>query len=156
MKHLIYIFLILSQGLIASTQTPFDSFAPEVSRPMLDVDFIQGRDAYYAKEATPEDAIDVTECKIIAAVSLTDELRKWLSVDPLADKYPNISPYAYCHWNPIGHIDPNGMDDLFDELGTYIDHIDNGTDYVLIQQANGNQQNLIDFSYFLDISLKNF
>ena len=34
----------------------------------------------------------------------------WLSVDPLAGKYPNISPYAYCHWNPIGFVDPDGED----------------------------------------------
>ena len=33
----------------------------------------------------------------------------WLSVDPLADKYPGISPYAYCAWNPIKFVDPNGM-----------------------------------------------
>ena len=32
----------------------------------------------------------------------------WLSVDPLADKYPNISPYAYCAWNPIKYTDPDG------------------------------------------------
>ena len=32
----------------------------------------------------------------------------WLSVDPLADKYPNISPYAYCNWNPLRFIDLNG------------------------------------------------
>ena len=29
-------------------------------------------------------------------LSDVDNIRKWLSVDPLADKYPNISPYAYC------------------------------------------------------------
>ncbi len=32
----------------------------------------------------------------------------WLSVDPMADKYPNISPYAYCAWNPIKLVDPDG------------------------------------------------
>lgn len=32
----------------------------------------------------------------------------WLSVDPMADKYPSISPYAYCAWNPIRLIDPDG------------------------------------------------
>ena len=32
----------------------------------------------------------------------------WLSVDPLADKYPYISPYAYCNWNPIKYVDPDG------------------------------------------------
>ncbi len=32
----------------------------------------------------------------------------WLSVDPLVDKYLWISPYAYCAWNPIKYVDPNG------------------------------------------------
>ena len=34
--------------------------------------------------------------------------KHWLSVDPLSDKYPGISPYAYCGWNPINYVDPNG------------------------------------------------
>ncbi len=34
----------------------------------------------------------------------------WLSVDPMADKYPSISPYNYCMWNPIKLVDPDGMD----------------------------------------------
>ena len=34
----------------------------------------------------------------------------WLSVDPMADKYPGISPYAYCAWNPIRLVDPDGND----------------------------------------------
>ena len=32
----------------------------------------------------------------------------WLSVDPMVDKYPAISSYAYCAWNPVKLIDPNG------------------------------------------------
>ncbi len=32
----------------------------------------------------------------------------WLSVDPMSDKYPSISPYAYCAWNPVRLVDPNG------------------------------------------------
>ena len=44
----------------------------------------------------------------------------WLSVDPMADKYPNISPYNYCMWNPIKVVDPNGMDTLvFNKYGNY-------------------------------------
>ncbi len=62
---------ILILGIYAYAQTPFDSFAPEVSH-------------------------------------INDNIRKWLSVDPLADKYPNISPYAYCSWNPIKYVDPDG------------------------------------------------
>ena len=32
----------------------------------------------------------------------------FLSVDPMADKYPSISPYAYCAWNPVKLVDPDG------------------------------------------------
>jgi len=32
----------------------------------------------------------------------------WLSVDPMRDKYPNISPYNYSQWNPVKLIDPDG------------------------------------------------
>ncbi len=34
----------------------------------------------------------------------------WLSVDPLADKYPSLSPYAYCANNPVMLVDPDGRD----------------------------------------------
>jgi len=36
------------------------------------------------------------------------ETSVWISVDPLAEKYPGISPYAYCAGNPIIYIDPDG------------------------------------------------
>ena len=39
-------------------------------------------------------------------------LTSWLSVDPMMDKYPNISPYAYCAWNPVKLVDPDGKDVL--------------------------------------------
>lgn len=35
-------------------------------------------------------------------------LTSFLSVDRYADKYPSISPYAYCAWNPVRLIDPTG------------------------------------------------
>ena len=37
------------------------------------------------------------------------DLSVWLSVDPMADKYPNVSAFMYCMGNPIKFIDPNGM-----------------------------------------------
>jgi len=35
---------------------------------------------------------------------------RFLTMDPLAEKYPWISPYAYCLNNPIKYIDPDGRD----------------------------------------------
>ena len=42
----------------------------------------------------------------------SDILTAWLSVDPMADKYPGLSPYAYCAWNPVKLVDPLGLDTL--------------------------------------------
>ena len=36
----------------------------------------------------------------------------FLSVDPMSDKYPSISPYAYCAWNPVKLVDPDGNEAL--------------------------------------------
>ena len=45
----------------------------------------------------------------------------WLSVDPMADKYPSVSPYAYCAWNPVKLVDPDGREidisGIFDQNG---------------------------------------
>ena len=38
----------------------------------------------------------------------SDLMTGWLSVDPMSDKYPSLSPYAYCGWNPIKLVDPDG------------------------------------------------
>ena len=35
------------------------------------------------------------------------------SVDPMAEKYPHLSPYAYCAGNPVMFIDPTGEDEYF-------------------------------------------
>ena len=34
----------------------------------------------------------------------------WSTMDPLAEKYYNVSPYVYCNNNPVLYVDPNGMD----------------------------------------------
>jgi len=33
----------------------------------------------------------------------------WTTIDPLCEKYYNISPYAYCGDNPENRVDPTGM-----------------------------------------------
>ena len=34
----------------------------------------------------------------------------FMSVDPMSDKYPSISPYAYCAWNPVKLVDTDGRE----------------------------------------------
>ena len=34
----------------------------------------------------------------------------WLSVDPLSDKYPHLTPYNYCANNPVMLVDPDGRE----------------------------------------------
>ena len=35
---------------------------------------------------------------------------RWITPDPLADKYHSTSPYAFCNNNPVNFVDPFGMD----------------------------------------------
>ena len=39
-------------------------------------------------------------------------LGRWDRGDPLCEKYYSVSPYAYCHNNPILRIDPNGKEGI--------------------------------------------
>lgn len=102
MKHYTFILLmaLCLTAVTANAQTPFDAFAPETSRPMLGLDAITAR----ANPSRVNSYID----SVLSTESSMDDISKWLSVDPLADKYPNISPYAYCSWNPVKFVDPNG------------------------------------------------
>ena len=36
----------------------------------------------------------------------------WDRVDPLCEKYYGISPYVYCHDNPVNSIDPDGREKI--------------------------------------------
>jgi RHS repeat-associated protein len=78
------------------------------------------------------------------------------SVDPLAEKYPNISPYAYCHNNPVMNVDPDGREviavdiharrnitnTLSSEEAQYVRFNDSGTlDVSLLNQHSGTSEN---------------
>ena len=58
----------------------------------------------------------------------------WLSVDPMADKYPGISPYAYCAWNPVKLVDPDGRD---------VYHLDTKTGKLTLEQKNKDKNDVI-------------
>jgi RHS repeat-associated protein len=52
----------------------------------------------------------------------------FISRDPLFEKYPWMSPYAYCSNNPINRIDPTGMEDspIYDQQGNLLGTDDQG------------------------------
>ena len=49
----------------------------------------------------------------------TSDLSIWLSVDPMSDKYPSLSPYVYCANNPVKLVDPNGEEWIIDGYKYY-------------------------------------
>ena len=73
----------------------------------------------------------------------------WLSVDPMADKYPSISPYAYCAWNPVKLVDPDGreINPVYSKEGDFLGNtkegftghplIMNRRDYEVMLEING-------------------
>ena len=66
----------------------------------------------------------------------------WLSVDPMADKYPNISPYNYCAWNPVRLVDPDGREfgDIYNLRGQHIGSDRRNDNVVYLKSTWSNRQ----------------
>ena len=73
---------------------------------------------YTGKERDNETGYDY-----FGARHYTSSFSGWLSPDPLMDKYPGISPYAYCNWNPLKYVDPTGRlaETIWDVANVIID-----------------------------------
>jgi RHS repeat-associated protein len=69
---------------------------------------------------------------------------RFMSIDPLAEKYYSISPYAYCANNPVNNIDPTGMDYLYANDDTYIGQDDKESDYIRI--VNNHMEQIINLT----------
>ena len=54
----------------------------------------------------------------------------WTSVDPLCEKYYNVSPYMYCAGNPVNAIDPDGSDWVKSRNNDYVwmDNVSSASD----------------------------
>ena len=59
--------------------------------------------AFSAKERDEE-----TGLSYFGARYYSSDLSVWISVDPMSDIYPSMSPYNYCANNPVKFYDPNG------------------------------------------------
>ena len=58
-----------------------------------------------------------TTCVIVHLTLVDSTWYMWMSVDPLADKYPENTPYMYCLGNPIIYYDPDGQSTYTDVDG---------------------------------------
>ena len=81
-------------------------------------------------------------------------IARWMSVDPLAEKYYSITPYGYCAGNPVNVVDPNGLDIWeIDEQGRIVSRTsDTTTDsfYMVKKSDDGSYQRTgesLSFSY---------
>ncbi len=60
------------------------------------------------KEEPAAPQLQDTTCAIVHLALVDSTWYMWMTVDPLADKYPNVTPYLYCNGNPIMLVDPDG------------------------------------------------
>lgn len=68
------------------------------------------RDGYTGKENQhPDFGTSYTD---FGARQYHPQLHRWMTPDPLAEKYYDVSPYAFCDNDPVNRFDPNGKWDI--------------------------------------------
>ena len=83
-------------------------------------DFVNQRTTDYAARFTfsAKEKDSETGFSYFGSRYYSSDLSIWLSVDPMSDKYPSTSPYAYCRNNPIILMDPNGEEVIVSGSGS--------------------------------------
>ena len=111
---------------------PFRTTAmhPVVPQSILNSEFLILNSSYTfsAKEKDSE-----TGLSYFGSRYYSSDLSVWLSVDPMASKYPSLSPYVYCADNPVKLVDPNGEEVV---LETIYKKDANGNDTKEIERFN--------------------
>lgn len=92
-------------------------------------------------------------------------LRRWMTPDPLSEKYYGISPYAFCNNNPVNLVDPDGRAWYYNiETGQFVAHFEDDDDLIYmitpeqIDEAKG-QKDILDsfrddYNIFVQLALE--
>ena len=72
----------------------------------------------------------------------------WLSVDPLAHKFPWQTPYAFTDNNPVNYVDPTGMsaEPVYDQDGNHLGNTAEGFSGEVLIYSGSEEMNFSDMS----------
>lgn len=102
-------------------------------RPSLST--LPARDHFSGKE---DQSVDFTvPYTDFGARQYSPSLRRWLVPDPMGEKYYDVSPYVYCHDDPIGRIDFEGAWDI--TIHVYSDREEYGYGEAIVTDRNGEE-----------------
>ena len=76
------------------------------SRPTANYSLLTANSLTFTFSAKEKDS--ETDLSYFGSRYYSSDLSIWLSVDPMAGKYPSLSPYVYCADNPVKLVDPDG------------------------------------------------
>ena len=75
---------------------------------------------------------------------------RWTTMDPLCEKYYSVSPYAYCHNNPVNRIDPDGRDWYQNNYTSYYTWYDGNVERKGFRHIGGKGSVLGMFEHIID------
>ena len=122
------------------------------------------RDGYTGKEdQTPDFSTGYTD---FGARQYSPSLRRWMTPDPLSEKYYGVSPYAFCNNNPVNLVDLDGKAWYYNgETGEFVAHFEDDDDHIYmltkeqINNADGDKSTLdsyrSDYNMFGQMALEN-
>ena len=120
MKKVLFSLLILSIATSLSAQKTMPNFSEHgYKKPVMYSSKIGGFEEFHDKTDVVEIGTVLFNTKTNQVVGFIEEEEieaevssssAAISIDPHCERYPWISPYAYCMNNPIRYIDPDGRD----------------------------------------------
>lgn len=138
--HLGSVRVVANQSGSVSQVNQYSPFGDLMSDPRLTAGNQDNRYRFTGKERSAE-----TLLHDFGARYLDSSIGRFTTIDPLAEKYPAISPYAYCAGDPVNLVDGDGRasGDYYDSFGKYLgnDGVDDNKVYRLRYNYPSNTNN---------------